>query len=66
MMPDMYGLTVLEHLKGNSKLKDIPVVLQTGSEDQNEINKAYKLGIIGHMHKPYARGNLKKILKNEA
>jgi signal transduction histidine kinase/Na+/proline symporter/CheY-like chemotaxis protein len=49
MMPDMYGLSVLEHLKGSRKLQDIPVVLQTGSEDQNEINKAYKLGIIGHM-----------------
>jgi Na+/proline symporter/signal transduction histidine kinase/CheY-like chemotaxis protein len=62
MMPDMYGLNVLERLKGNNKLRDIRVVLQTGSEDRKEIDKAYQLGIIAHLHKPYGKKAFKQML----
>ena len=55
MMPDMYGLNVLEKIKEHPKLSTIPIILQSGTSDIAEIEKAYKLGIVSHIHKPYNR-----------
>jgi two-component system sensor histidine kinase ChiS len=53
MMPDMYGLNVLEKIKQNPKTSNIPVILQTGASDLSEIDKAYRLGIANNIKKPY-------------
>lgn len=43
-MPGMDGLAVLETIKGDPRLKLIPVVVFTGSEDSGELLKSYDLG----------------------
>jgi two-component system, sensor histidine kinase ChiS len=63
MLPDFYGLDVLEYIKTHKELSHIPVIIQTGINDQDEINKAYKFGAANVLLKPYNKDELKKILE---
>jgi two-component system sensor histidine kinase ChiS len=58
MMPDMYGLKVLEEIKKDPILEKIPVILQTAIFDNTEIEKAQNLGIKLHLRKPYQKDEL--------
>jgi len=53
MMPDMYGLNVLQEMKRDPNLSNIPVILQSGTSDEAEIHKAYDMGILSYIKKPY-------------
>ena len=53
MLPDVYGLDFLAAIKNNELHAKIPVIIQSGTSDQNEINKAYKMGIAGFIEKPF-------------
>lgn len=55
MMPDIYGIDVLKEIKNDAILAKIPVILQTGISNDLEINKAYDLGIIAYIKKPYQK-----------
>ena len=59
MMSDIYGLNVLKYIKETEEFKNIPVIMQTGITDSNEINTAYKLGAAYVLHKPYNKEDLK-------
>jgi len=59
MIPDIYGLDVLKYIKGTEEFKNIPVIMQTGITDGNEINTAYKLGAAYVLLKPYNKEDLK-------
>jgi CheY-like chemotaxis protein len=58
MMPDMYGLNVLEAIKADPNLKHIQVIIQSGLSNSQEMAKAQKLGAAGHLSKPYNRSLL--------
>ncbi|AIL65263.1 chemotaxis protein CheY [Rickettsiales bacterium Ac37b] len=58
MMPDIYGLNVLAEIKQNPELAKIPVILQTGSSDSAEIERAFTLGIFTYIKKPYQKQNI--------
>jgi signal transduction histidine kinase/ActR/RegA family two-component response regulator len=58
MMPDMYGLNVLEAIKADPKLKHIKVVIQSGLSDAHEMAKASTLGAACLLPKPYSRTSL--------
>lgn len=60
MMPDIYGLNVLSEIKANNNYKNISIILQTGSTDEDEIVKAFNMGINCFIKKPY---NKKMILR---
>ena len=55
MMPDMYGLNVLAEIKNDPKLFNIPIILQTGTSDEDEIVKAFDMGIFSFIRKPYQK-----------
>jgi two-component system sensor histidine kinase ChiS len=57
MMPDVYGLNVLEELKKDTKFNNIPIILQTGTSDQAEIAQAFSMGVVGYLKKPYNKGS---------
>ena len=63
MIPDIYGLDVLKYIKEKEEFKNIPVIIQIGIKDSNEINKAYKLGAAYVLLKPYNKKDLKDIIK---
>jgi two-component system alkaline phosphatase synthesis response regulator PhoP len=62
MMTDIYGLDVLKYIKEKEEFKNIPVIIQTGIKDSDEINKAYKLGASYVLLKPYNQKDLKDII----
>ena len=62
MMADIYGLDVLKYIKEKEEFKNIPVVIQSGIKDSDEINKAYKLGASYILLKPYNQKDLKDII----
>ena len=64
MMPDMYGLNVLEKLKSDPVLKKIPVVIQSGTNDSKEINKTLEAGAISYIRKPYQRQQILDVIQD--
>lgn len=44
MLPDIDGFTILERMKDDSDLKDIPVILFSNLSHQDDIDKGYELG----------------------
>ncbi|WP_413164503.1 response regulator [Capilliphycus salinus ALCB114379] len=53
-MPDMDGYTVCQQLKANDKTRDIPVIFISGLEDVMDKVKAFKMGGVDYIVKPFA------------
>jgi len=53
MMPEMDGYDVCQHLKSNQKTKDIPIIFITAKTDETSIEKAYDIGGIDYVIKPF-------------
>jgi len=54
-MPGKYdGVEVLRRIKADAKLKPIPVVMLTTTDDPREINRCYELGCNVYIRKPVA------------
>jgi two-component system, sensor histidine kinase ChiS len=64
MMPDMYGLNLLKKIKSDPNFADIPIILQTGSSDENEIVKALDMGIVCFIRKPYKKKDILEEIEN--
>lgn len=62
-MPIMDGIKTLEALKLNDKTAKIPVVMCTARDDLDAIEKAFKLGTLEYVLKPYDIGNLLEKVK---
>jgi len=58
MMPQMDGYEVCKRLKENSRTATIPVIFNTARTDENSIEKAYSVGGIDYICKPF---NVKEI-----
>ena len=66
MMPEMDGFTLLQNIKEDDNLKNIPVIMLTVKGAKSDINKAYELGAEDYIVKPFHPAELaariKKIL----
>lgn len=51
-LPKLDGLKVLQRLRSDERLKDIPVVVLTSSKDQEDMVKSYNLGANSFIKKP--------------
>ena len=51
-LPKVNGLEILERMKQDERLKDIPVVVLTSSNENIDIKKAYELGANSYIVKP--------------
>ena len=51
-MPLKIGISALEEIKSDPKLKRIPVVALTTSESEEDISRTYELGVSGFVTKP--------------
>jgi CheY-like chemotaxis protein len=51
MMPEMNGLEVLDHLKGNEKTKDIPVVVLTNLSGEHDAEEVLSKGAVKYIVK---------------
>ena len=57
-MPRMDGFELLEWVKSEKLLKDIPVVMISSRATEKHINKATQLGCSAFLGKPYLLENL--------
>ncbi len=53
MMPKMDGYEVCQRLKANNKTKDIPVIFITAKTDEQSVEKAFDVGGIDYVAKPF-------------
>ncbi|TAK03145.1 MAG: response regulator [Candidatus Manganitrophaceae bacterium] len=53
-MPKVDGLEVLRTIKGDAKLKTIPVVMLTSSREEPDLAESYNLGVNAYVVKPVA------------
>jgi len=53
MMPEMDGYKVCQKLKDNNETKNIPVIFITAKTDEDSIEKAYEVGGIDYITKPF-------------
>jgi len=61
MMPDLYGLDLVAELKSSPHLSNIPIILQTGVMDNKELTRAFDMGIVGILSKPYGKRELEAV-----
>jgi len=52
-MPDMNGIDVLEALRGDPKLADLPVLLLSGLDDSTLIGQCLRAGALDYIRKPF-------------
>ena len=52
MMPEMSGLEVLEHIKGNPRMKKLPVILVTAKTQDEDVLVGYQYGADYYITKP--------------
>jgi diguanylate cyclase (GGDEF) domain/uncharacterized domain HDIG len=62
MMPFRDGFQVLEELKEDPSVKDIPVIVCTGIEDKQAVEKALTLGAYDYFSKPLSEEAMKTSL----
>lgn len=69
-MPDCDGFRVLSRLREDEQLRDIPVVMITGNNDQSLIESAFDLGVCDYLSKPFLpvelRARVRSALKTRA
>jgi CheY-like chemotaxis protein len=51
-LPKVDGLEVLERVKGNEKLRHIPIVMLTSSREEQDLIRSYELGVNAFVVKP--------------
>lgn len=51
-MPRLNGVEVLARMKGDARLKDIPIMMLTTTEDPREVERCYRLGCNVYITKP--------------
>jgi CheY-like chemotaxis protein len=51
-MPRMSGIEFLTYLKGNDKLRYLPTVILTTSENRSDLLTCFEIGIAGYVIKP--------------
>ncbi|MBT4889518.1 MAG: response regulator [Rhodospirillales bacterium] len=52
-MPEMDGIAVLEAMKSDMRLRDVPVIMISGVEDMDSIVKCIELGAEDYLRKPF-------------
>lgn len=68
LLPKMDGFTVLEHLKEDSDLKAVPVILLTNLGQKDDVEKGLKLGASDYLIKAHFKPSetvekVKKVLE---
>jgi CheY-like chemotaxis protein len=64
MMPDMDGLEVLKKIKSDESCANIPVIVQSASDNKSDYSKAIELGAIGFFVKPYNNKDISNFIKS--
>ncbi|MGB5848817.1 MAG: response regulator [Ignavibacteriaceae bacterium] len=58
MLPVKDGMTVLEELKSNDKVKNIPVIMLTVHGEEQKVMQAFNSGAVDYIEKPFSTDEL--------
>lgn len=62
-IPGMGGKGFLKHVKADSDLDTIPVIVLSKSDSEQDVHESYDLGAAGHLKKPITLQGFKEIVK---
>ncbi len=62
-MPNMDGVELLQKIKSSNKLKEIPVIMLTTTDDPREVETCYQLGCNMYITKPVQFDKFAEVLK---
>jgi len=62
-LPDVSGLEVLKHIRGEPALADLPVIVLSGSGEDADIEAAYAVGIDAYLVKPAGVHGLPDVIR---
>ena len=62
-MPGMGGKEFLRRIKGDEKMKSIPVIILTSSDSDDDIIDTYNLHACGYVKKPVKLEDFKRVVK---
>jgi len=65
-MPDMDGFEILEAIRSNPDLVDLPVIMLTAMGQLSDADRAKKMGANGYLTKPFSVLSLVKIVREQA
>ena len=60
-LPRLSGLGVLEWLRGQDRLRRLPVVVLTSSAEERDVASAYDLGVNSYLVKPSSTAELQEL-----
>lgn len=60
LMPAIGGFELCEILNNDPQTRGIPIIVISGFGDMVDVKKAYKLGAVGYLVKPFALSDLSK------
>jgi two-component system, OmpR family, response regulator len=52
-LPDADGFQILERIRGNPKIKNLPVIMMTGKSEVTDVARGLSLGADGYVTKPF-------------
>ena len=61
-MPDMSGMEVLNKIRSDDELKDIPFIMVTASAEEEKILAAIKAGVSNYILKPFTAETINETL----
>ena len=53
LMPDLDGFEICRMLNSDAEAQTIPIIIMSGLSDLVDIKRAYKLGVVGYLIKPF-------------
>jgi two-component system response regulator len=62
-LPDISGIDLLRRIKKDDNLREIPVVILTGSNEDQDIQKSYDLGAGSYLVKPISNSALMLVIE---
>ncbi len=62
-LPDISGIDLLKCIKKDNNLRGIPVVILTGSNEDQDIQKSYDLGASSYLVKPISNDALMLVIE---
>ena len=62
-LPDISGIELLTSIKKDDNLSNIPVVILTGSNEDQDIQKSYDLGASSYLVKPISNDALMLVIE---
>jgi PleD family two-component response regulator len=59
LMPDVDGFQVLEQMQSDQQLREIPVIMVSAVEDQEDVDRCLEMGAVDYISKPFDEQVLK-------